>query len=454
MTAKPRLASTYSISSRPEFQVPAPIPTGAYVVVFDGDVKPTVAERKIRKATGIRAAQSKDFDSDPDFITKAFKETDAAIFTKLGMAVVRPDDEGAMVANFAAMQDEGDVLECEPEFYLFAEDDLQSQYADWVRDGLRILADISTKDPQVLRLPPPEMIERREEQLPRAVAADVTWGLDAIGIPGTRYDGEGIRLCVLDTGIDLEHPDFRGRNIVTASFIDHETVQDGNGHGTHCTGTAAGAAEPVSGVARYGVASACDLFVGKVLNNSGSAAPGSVVAGIEWALDNNCDIISLSLGRATAIGQPPMQRYERLGRSALNQGALIIAAAGNASSRRFGHIAPVNSPANASTIMAVAAVDEVVDVADFSCGGLNPGGGEVNLCAPGVDVHSSWIMPRQYRRIPGTSMACPHVSGTAALYAQSDPALRGQALWDKLEATARPVGLDLRDGGAGLVQVP
>ena len=249
MIAKSAPTSTYIVSNRPEFETPAPIPTGAYILVFDEDVKPTVAERKIRNATGIRTAQSKDFASDPEFITKAFEETNGAMFTDLGMAVVRPDDAGAAIATFAAMQEVGDVIEYAPEFYLFTDDDLQRQYEYWVRDGLRILADLSTSEAKVLRLPAPETINRREEQAARVVATNMTWGLEAIGVPGTgtRYDGAGVRLCVLDTGIDVDHVDFRDREIHTASFIDGETVQDGHGHGTHCAGTAAGAATPASG---------------------------------------------------------------------------------------------------------------------------------------------------------------------------------------------------------------
>ncbi|MEP5091563.1 MAG: S8 family serine peptidase, partial [Paracoccaceae bacterium] len=93
-------------------------------------------------------------------------------------------------------------------------------------------------------------------------------------------------------------------------------------------------------------------------------------------------------------------------------------------------------------------------VATFSCGGINSEGGEVNIAAPGVDILSSFPMPRRHGRINGTSMACPHVAGIAALLAQSDRNLRGRALWEALRRTAIDVGLPIRDGGAGLVQAP
>jgi subtilisin len=145
---------------------------------------------------------------------------------------------------------------------------------------------------------------------------------------------------------------------------------------------------------------------------------------------------------------------DSVGEAALREGSLIVAAAGNESARDFGHIAPVGAPANSKTIMAVGALDPNLAVAEFSCGGLTSGGGEVDIAAPGVLVHSSFPMPRRYRILRGTSMACPHVAGVAALWAESDPSLRGQRLWDALAGAAQPLPLLARDVGKGLVHVP
>ncbi|AFK62087.1 hypothetical protein TKWG_08655 [Advenella kashmirensis WT001] len=134
-------------------------------------------------------------------------------------------------------------------------------------------------------------------------------------------------------------------------------------------------------------------------------------------------------------------------------GTLIIAAAGN-ESQRPDHIAPVSHPANCPSIVAVAAVDEHMAIAPFSSGGLQGDGGQIDIAAPGVDVLSSWPGTENYNTISGTSMATPFVAGVAALFAESDPAVRGSVLRDRIVQNARPLPLPQRDVGRGLVQAP
>ncbi len=305
-------------------------------------------------------------------------------------------------------------------------------------------------DPRVAEVRPEFYLHALQ---PFSDRADATWGLVATGVPDSPWTGEGVALAVLDTGLDLGHPDFAGRSLVTASFVAGQSVDDVQGHGTHCAGTAAGGSV-TGGSLRYGAAPGAALHVGKVLDNSGSGRERDVQAGIVWAIRSGCAVISLSLGRAVRPGEPHEPDYERLGEFALANGALILAAAGNDSGRKFGNIAPVGSPANAPSILAIAALDQALDVAEFSNGGLDPAGGSIDIAAPGVGVFSSVPRPQLYASLRGTSMACPHAAGIAALWAQSDPGLRGRALWERLTGAARALPLPARDVGAGLVLAP
>jgi subtilisin family serine protease len=228
-------------------------------------------------------------------------------------------------------------------------------------------------------------------------------------------------------------------------------VQDGHGHGTHTAGTACGVLHPGSG-RRYGIAYGAQLFIGKVLSNAGSGPDGGIIAGINWAVTNNCQVISMSLGSPVAPGEAFSPIYENLARRALAAGTLIIAAAGN-ESHRPAEIEPVGRPANSPSVLAVGAVDSALRIATFSNGGINPNGGGVDLAGPGVAVYSSWPMPTRTRIISGTSMATPHVAGIAGLWAQAR-SLTGGALWQALTSSALRVPLQSRDVGSGLVQAP
>ena len=394
------------------------------------------------------------------------------LFETLGVAVVDAPPEQVMQAGVSAAG-AGAILAVEPERIVYA---LEATYAPPANGHVRL--------PEVMGPPmpaaetPPAAGGRSADYLrgyreavlhltdaagveaaavAEAIAAAVdetqaTWGLQASKVANCCRTGAGIRVAVLDTGFDEQHPDFAGRTITTRSFIAGEAAQDGHGHGTHCIGTALGAKCP--GVRpRYGIAYEAEIYAGKVLSNAGSGSDTGILAGIEWAVQNKCAVISMSLGAATRPGQKYSQVYERVARRAQEKGTLIIAAAGN-ESRRPGLINPVGHPANCPSIMAVAALDVQGAVARFSNRGLNPDGGQVDIAGPGVDVHSSWPMPTRYRRISGTSMATPHVSGIAALYAEADPAARGAALGRLLTAGAQRLELPSTDVGTGMVQAP
>jgi subtilisin family serine protease len=163
-------------------------------------------------------------------------------------------------------------------------------------------------------------------------------------------------------------------------------------------------------------------------------------------------------------GERYLNAYEIPARRALRRNTLIIAAAGNDSRRSQGLISPVGSPANSPSVLAVAAVDRFLRIADFSNGAINPDG-RVDIAGPGVQVYSSAPEPpatpqppffrqwtAQYDTISGTSMATPHVSGIAALLWQANPDLNAGEIWRLLTSTTRALPLAVRDVGFGLVQ--
>src|SRR5699024_10392994 len=198
--------------------------------------------------------------------------------------------------------------------------------------------------------------------------------------------------------------------VTTKSFVKGEEVDDQNGHGTHCTGIATGNKNRETG-RRYGVAKEASIYCGKVLSNSGSGTDSSILAGIEWALDKACGVISMSLGAPVEKGDSYSKIYNDIGEKALEKGTLIIAAAGNDSRRDLGEIAPVGHPANCPSIMAVAALDQNLDVAYFSNGSINPDGGQIDIAAPGFSTYSSWKSSEHFTTISGSSIATPFVSG-------------------------------------------
>jgi subtilisin family serine protease len=255
-------------------------------------------------------------------------------------------------------------------------------------------------------------------------------------VPQSLRSGTGIKVAVLDTGLDLGHPDFASRPIVSQQFVG-QPVQDLHSHGTHCIGTACGPKTPPGITPRYGIAFRSSIFVGKVLSNSGASVGGSVLNGMNWAIANRCAVISMSLGSQAG----PQPYYTAAGQAALNNGLLIIAAAGNAGSF-------TGAPANSPTIMAVASLDPSMTPSSFS------NFGKIEIAGPGANVFSSVPRPTRYGFKSGTSMAAPHVAGCAALWAETSPALRGMNLWNRLRSAARPLPFGASRVGAGLVQAP
>lgn len=411
--------------------------TGRFVVVFEEDEGDPGA--LLQSVAGLSAiAFSGDYDSTAmDMADTAGAE--ARVFTALGMAVVSLDSDQA-AALTTAEDARGRVLAIAPELIhqVLPSGGYVEGYRDGVTDLVARVGGGGTETADVAAEASQAYVDDDE----------ATWGLKATRVLASDATGEGIRVAVLDTGMDLKHPDFAGRSITSRSFISGQSVQDGHGHGTHCIGTACGPKTP-SGAHRYGVAHEAEIFAGKVLSDQGSGDDSGILAGIEWALANECAVISMSLGANLNAPHPP---YTVAGRRALRRGSLIIAAAGN-NADRPSDPGFVGVPANSPEIMAVGALDNRLRLAWFSARSLPGRGGQLDIAGPGVDVYSSWPMPMRYNTISGTSMATPHVAGIAALWAQAT-GRRGLELWATLMKESRRLHRRSVDVGAGLALAP
>jgi hypothetical protein len=240
-----------------------PVYTGRYIAIFKPDATADAIQQFLTNAS-VKSASATSFDAQAVSFSD-LGDAEVLVFPNLGLALVSADAYTALLRSpndNAAVASADGTVPAETTTGSAADSPLDSWeqetffYADDDDTATATPADPST-----------------------AAAANVTCGLD---------------ICVLDTGIDLNHPDFSGRTIVSSSFIPGQAVQDGHSHGTHTAGTAAGPQAPASGP-RYGIAYNASLYIGKVLSDGGTGVGGSIIAGMNWALANNCDIISMSL---------------------------------------------------------------------------------------------------------------------------------------------------------------
>jgi subtilisin family serine protease len=374
---------------------------------------------------------------------ETMQDAQATVFANLGIAVVSADP--MQTAMLQAAEAPGRrVLSVSPELVHHVLQDVL-EYTRAYRDGVDDLAErvLHAAEHDVGGMAATLAAPMFED------TAQATWGIQAVKADSSPLSGKGINVAVLDTGFDLAHPDFAGRNVTAMSFVPGEQAQDGHGHGTHCIGTSCGPRSPSTGP-RYGVAYEADIFAGKVLSNSGSGTDGGILAGIDWALTNGCPVISMSLGANVMQVHPP---YSAAGARALEKGSLIIAAAGNNADRRMANFGFVGPPANSPEIMAVGALDQRLDMAFFSARSQIRRGGQVDLAGPGFQVLSSWPLPTRYRSISGTSMATPHMAGVAALWAQGT-GRRGLELWATLCQESQRLLQPSVDVGSGMCLAP
>ena len=404
--------------------------TGRSVVVFaDPDEDGAAVLRQLAGVSDV--ADSRDVEPG-DVDAQVLRQAEAVVFPGLGLAVATVDPR--------RLAGDRSVLAVTPELVHHVLPEVPEGYLAGYRDAVDDLAG---------RLLGMAGGATGPSVPPYADTPQYTWGLQATEVVASPRAGRGIRVAVLDTGFDTGHPDFAGRAVTATSFVPGQSAEDGHGHGTHCVGTACGPRAP-EGTRGYGVASDTEVFVGKVLSDEGSGTDAEILAGIAWAVRNGCQVLSLSLGADTP---EPSPAYTAAGRRALDQGSLVVAAAGNNADRPAGDVGFVGVPANSPDIVAVGALDPSLEAAWFSARSSAVSGGQVDLAAPGVDVFSSWPLPTRYDTISGTSMATPHVAGLAALWAE-ETGLRGRELWQTLTRASRRLAAPSADVGSGIPLAP
>ncbi|MFH8625976.1 S8 family peptidase [Streptomyces vietnamensis] len=271
------------------------------------------------------------------------------------------------------------------------------------------------------------------------------------------YDGTGVTVAVLDTGIDATHPDVAGSIVGERDFTGSPAgAKDGHGHGTHVASTVLGSGAASKGL-RKGVAPGAKLLVGKVCDDSGQCPEDEIIAGMEWAARSGAKVVNLSLGGDPTDGTDLLsQALNDLSRST---GTLFVVAAGN--SGLFPQ--KVVSPGSADDALTVAAVDKFGEMANFSNRGprIGDGAAKPDIAAPGVGIVAARAagttmgapVDQYYTASDGTSMATPHVAGAAAIVAQQNPELTGRQIKARLMDTAIDLGHDLYAQGTGRVDL-
>lgn len=261
------------------------------------------------------------------------------------------------------------------------------------------------------------------------------WGIRRIKAPDAWgiSKGQNVKVAVLDSGIDLDHPDLKvagGINLVESA----KKYDDDRGHGTHVAGIIA-ALDNSDGV--VGVGPSIQLYAVKVLDKKGRGWWSDIFAGLDWCVDNRMQVANMSFGSVEYD-----QTYEQVIYNTYKAGVVLVASAGN----RGPDSGTVQYPARYPGVIAVSAIDSADKIASFSSAGP-----EIDLAAPGVDILSTYTRPK-YSTMSGTSMAAPHVAGVAALRMKFDPDRSPDHITAVLKENATKLsGLTSDQQGAGLV---
>ncbi|MEG8276843.1 S8 family peptidase [Streptomyces sp. AHA2] len=273
------------------------------------------------------------------------------------------------------------------------------------------------------------------------------------------YDGKGVKIAVLDTGVDGTHADLKGQVVAAKNFSAAPDTTDKVGHGTHVASIAAGTGAKSGGTYK-GVAPGAKILNGKVLDDAGYGSDSEIVAGMEWAAAQGADVINMSLGGLDTPEIDPMEAV--VNKLSEEKGVLFAIAAGNEGD--FGE-QTVGSPGSAAAALTVGAVDDKDVLADFSSRGPGTDGAlKPDVTAPGVDITAASVpgnliaqdvgeKPAGYMTISGTSMATPHVAGAAAILKQQHPEWKYTELKGALTGSTKGGKYTPFQQGSGRIQV-
>ncbi len=298
------------------------------------------------------------------------------------------------------------------------------------------VADLLKKNPKVLRVDDDvEVFTLAKSNVSAQAVQVLPWGIDRVDaelVWPTGNNANPIKVAVIDTGISKDHPDLKNNIKGGVNTINsRKSWNDDNGHGSHVAGII-GAVNDAYGV--VGVAPLVDLYAVKVLSASGSGYLSDVIEGLQWSATNGMKVANMSLGTSSDI-----QSFHDAVIAARNAGVVLVAAAGNSG-------AAVGFPAAYSEVIAVSATDSNNNLASFSSRGP-----EVDLAAPGVSIFSTY-KGSNYATLSGTSMASPHVAGSAALVLNTSVGaydLDADGLWDPVEVQNKLQGKSVDLGVAG-----
>ncbi|MEU1039062.1 S8 family serine peptidase [Streptomyces sp. NPDC005551] len=273
------------------------------------------------------------------------------------------------------------------------------------------------------------------------------------------YDGKGVKIAVLDTGVDATHPDLKDQVLESKNFSASPDATDHYGHGTHVASIAAGTGAKSNGKFK-GVAPGAKILNGKVLSDEGYGEDSEILAGMEWAAAQGADVVNLSLGGGDTPEIDPLEA--EVNKLSAEKGILFAIAAGNEGD--FGE-QTVGSPGSAAAALTVGAVDGSDKLASFSSRGPGLDGAiKPDVTAPGVDITAAAAPgsvidkevgqnPAGYLSISGTSMATPHVAGAAAILKQQHPGWTYTELKGALTGSAKGGKYTPFQQGSGRIQV-